>query len=235
MRLLGRIRRTLGAEVSVREFFDAPTIAGVAERLLAHGHRLPGTGDPAVVPLRAGGGGPLFCVPPPGETSWRALRLAGRLPRNVPLYGLHGEAGAAARLAAAIRAVRPDGPYRLLGWGAGGTLALAVATRLQADGEQVDLLAVANAGPAPGPRLAAVTRFKGDLLLLTALGSSPDEGTARQWGEHVTGLVDAHPHQGVADDLFRPMVLAEVADALTSALPAGAADIHREPPTPAER
>ncbi|MFD7503695.1 amino acid adenylation domain-containing protein [Streptomyces sp. NPDC059850] len=214
-RLLGRIRRTLGAELAVSEFFADPTVSGVAAKLAA-GHRLPSTDHPGLVPLRAGGTeAPVLCVPPPGEESWSALRLAGRLPASVPLYGLHAEAAeaetgqAAVRLAAAIRAVRPDGPYRLLGWGAGAALALTVARQVQADGGQVDLLAVAGAAPTEGTPAA---RFKGDLVVFTASGTAPDD-TARPWRDHVTGLVETGP--GDAQDLFRPSALPAVADVLT--------------------
>ncbi|MEV4124531.1 thioesterase domain-containing protein [Nocardia sp. NPDC049707] len=40
-----------------------------------------------------------------------------------------------------------EGPYRVLGWSLGGKLAHAVATELQADGAQVELLAILDAYP----------------------------------------------------------------------------------------
>jgi thioesterase domain-containing protein len=41
-----------------------------------------------------------------------------------------------------IRAIQPAGPYRLLGWSLGGTIAHAVAGRLQREGERVEFLAL---------------------------------------------------------------------------------------------
>jgi thioesterase domain-containing protein len=49
-----------------------------------------------------------------------------------------------------IRKVQPRGPYRLLGWSAGGRIAHAVATDLQQRGEQIALLAVLDAYPVGG-------------------------------------------------------------------------------------
>jgi amino acid adenylation domain-containing protein len=220
-RLLGAIRRALGAEVSVRDFFDRPTVVGVATKL-GPGHLLPRTDHPGLVPLRAtGADAPLFCFPPPGQDSWVGLRLAAHLPRSVPLYGLHCDAGLsvtarAVRCADTVRAALPAGPYRLLGWGAGGALAHAVAARLQSDGGQVELLAVLDAAPA-APSDPEAPRFKGDLHVLTAGEAAPDE-TAEAWQEYVSGRVAAHRRPGPAADPFRPPSPAAVADVLTAAL-----------------
>ncbi|HEY9314185.1 thioesterase domain-containing protein, partial [Williamsia sp.] len=53
----------------------------------------------------------------------------------------------AARYADEIRAVRPDGPYRLLGWSLGGVIAHAVAARLQRDGHEVEMLVMFDSFP----------------------------------------------------------------------------------------
>jgi thioesterase domain-containing protein len=85
-----------------------------------------------------------------------------------PIYGLQarglaGNAGQAGEAAAAVlpstieemaaeyverlRAERPDGPYRVLGWSFGGLVAHAVATRLQRDGLEVDRLVIVDSYP----------------------------------------------------------------------------------------
>jgi thioesterase domain-containing protein len=48
-----------------------------------------------------------------------------------------------------IRTVQPKGPYNLLGWSFGGLVAHAIATRLQAMGETVALLALLDSYPLP--------------------------------------------------------------------------------------
>lgn len=50
---------------------------------------------------------------------------------------------------ARIRAVQPTGPYRLLGWSFGGVVAHAIATTIQDEGDEVELLAVLDAFPPP--------------------------------------------------------------------------------------
>src|SRR4029079_11180920 len=45
------------------------------------------------------------------------------------------------------RTIQPSGPYNLLGWSFGGLVAHAIATQLQADGEQVALLALLDSFP----------------------------------------------------------------------------------------
>lgn len=48
-----------------------------------------------------------------------------------------------------IREVQPEGPYRLLGWSVGGTLAYGVAAELVAAGHAVEFVALLDSYPAP--------------------------------------------------------------------------------------
>ncbi|MEV5594485.1 amino acid adenylation domain-containing protein [Streptomyces sp. NPDC052496] len=108
-----------------------------------------------LLPLRTQGSlPPLFCVHSSLGLSWGYRGLLPHLPADRPVYGLQarGLAGPeplpltmdemAADYAAQIRTVQPTGPYHLLGWSFGGTVAYAVATALEAQGEQVALLAL---------------------------------------------------------------------------------------------
>jgi amino acid adenylation domain-containing protein len=157
-RLMGRIRTTLGRELSVGELFASPTVAGLA-RQVGEGAAL--NRDGVLVPLRRSGKKPpLFCVHPAGGQSWVYLRLAGHLPADVPLYGVQArsliEEGElpgtmeelAAEYLAAIRTVQPSGPYRLLGWSFGAQAAHAMAVKLRDQGEEVEVLAMLDSYPA---------------------------------------------------------------------------------------
>ncbi|MFD7257554.1 amino acid adenylation domain-containing protein [Streptomyces sp. NPDC059874] len=155
MRLAGRIRDTLGAELTIRTMFEAPTVAQLAERLGTD------TLDDALdvlLPLRPHGSlPPLFCVHPGLGIGWSYSGLVPALEEDRPVYalqarGLTGEAELPATLAemaqdyaARIRAVQPAGPYHLLGWSFGGVVAHQIATRLQQEGEEVALLSLLDA------------------------------------------------------------------------------------------
>ncbi|MFC8626720.1 amino acid adenylation domain-containing protein, partial [Streptomyces anulatus] len=156
-RLISRVRDRLGAEMSVVAIFEAPTAAALAVRLAAADTTGPLS---RLLPLNAGGSGtPLFCVHPLGGLSWPYAGLAEHLPPGVGLYGLQA-AGLgddapmpdtveemAADYVEHIRTVQPEGPYRLLGWSLGGRIAHAMAGRLEAAGQEVELLALLDAYP----------------------------------------------------------------------------------------
>jgi thioesterase domain-containing protein len=86
-------------------------------------------------------------------------RLVGHIPSGRPIFGLQshslGQKGVflntvedmTAEYLSIIRQVQPAGPYHLLGWSFGGLVAHAMATQLQADGENVALLALLDSYP----------------------------------------------------------------------------------------
>jgi len=159
MRLVARIREVMGTELNVRELFVRPTPAGLAAAVEEAGSA---RGDfDVLLPIRAEGTGPaLFCVHPVEGISWRYAGLADHLPADLRIYGLQarglaGEAPLPATVAdmAAdyfehMRSVQPIGPYHLLGWSLGGVIAHAVATHIQALGEQVGVVAILDGYPA---------------------------------------------------------------------------------------
>ncbi|MGW2325792.1 amino acid adenylation domain-containing protein, partial [Streptomyces sp. NPDC001700] len=156
-RLVNGVREALGLDMSVRDLFQSPTVAGLLRQLDAGGS---GDSFSEVLPLRATGDRtPLFCLHPALGIGWCYGRLAGRLPAELPVYalqarGLLGQEPPARDLdemideyCARIREVQPEGPYQILGWSMGGLLAHRVATRLQSQGQRVGLLAIVDAYP----------------------------------------------------------------------------------------
>jgi thioesterase domain-containing protein len=99
---------------------------------------------------------PVFCTHPVGGSVACYSDLATALGESQPLValqavGLAGEAeplrtisAMATRALDEIRALRPEGPYALLGWSYGGCIAFEVACRLRAAGESPPLLVLAD-------------------------------------------------------------------------------------------
>ncbi|MGR6914287.1 non-ribosomal peptide synthetase [[Actinomadura] parvosata] len=206
-KLIARVRDRLGLELTIRDLFAFPTPGG----LLGHC----GGEDPfaPLIRLRTGSAArrPLFCVHPAAGMSWVYAALLTHLDPQTPVYGLQAAglsdpdhrpdsvAGIAARYVDLVRTVRPKGPYALLGWSFGGTVAHEMAVRLQ---DEVDRLILLDAYPRdPGREPLdqdAVLRSLG----LDRPGSGPlagidDERIRRVFAEHVDALRAATP--GVFD------------------------------------
>ncbi len=189
-RLISRVRRELNADLSIRTLFTAPTPAALASHIAGHTAQSASDGLEVLIPLRIGGTRePLFCVHPAVGLSWPYAGLLRYLAPDRPVYGLQSrgftDAGATnigieemvTDYLTQIRSVQPAGPYHLLGWSFGGNVAHTIAARLQADGEQVALLAVLDAYPVT-PDPAAMPLAADDpaslAKLLVSIGGRPD-------------------------------------------------------------
>jgi amino acid adenylation domain-containing protein len=161
--LAARVAAELGAELSIRTVFAAPTPAALADALDDGGVT---GGLDTLLPLRTTGSRtPLFCVHPVSGLSWRYATLLGALDPSYPVYGLQARgldgSGDFPRsmdelldgYVDRIRSVQPAGPYHLLGWSIGGGIAHALATRLQRDGAEVALLAILDGYPVEPERV----------------------------------------------------------------------------------
>ncbi|MEV5944712.1 amino acid adenylation domain-containing protein [Streptomyces sp. NPDC051994] len=165
-RLLKRIQATLGADLTIRSLFEAPTPETLAARLDDDGSQ--GGPHDVLLPLRSfGSRPPVFCVHPAGGQAWCYSGLIRHLGQEYPLYGLQARGldrpeelprtieEMAEDYIAHIRTVQPAGPYRVVGYSAGGVIAHAIATRLQQDGDTVDLLGILDTYP--NQRMPAIT------------------------------------------------------------------------------
>ncbi|MEC1680680.1 amino acid adenylation domain-containing protein [Bacillus mojavensis] len=185
VQLMSRIREALGVELSIGNLFEAPTVAGLAERLEMGSSQ---SALDVLLPLRTSGDRlPLFCVHPAGGLSWCYAGLMTSLGTDYPIYGLQargiGQQEAlpktlddmAADYIEQIRTIQPKGPYHLLGWSLGGNVVQAMATQLQNQGEEVSLLVMLDAYPNHFLPIKEAPDDEEALIALLALGGyDPD-------------------------------------------------------------
>ncbi len=203
-RLLARVESVFGRRLTLIDFFQAPTVARMAEYLRTGVKVTPSY----VIPVRSAGEGmPLYVVHP--SPIFRSLLLA--LPNGFPVYLLSGFDAAAlprrCRLEdiAAIQAAAIDqhhcgGPLVLAGWCLGGVVALEMARRLRLQGSDPLVVMIDCFNPARlagAPPLAAArarmaakaARFRFHMANLSTLPAGQTAGyLAERWRgleEHV--------------------------------------------------
>ncbi|MCU0153248.1 non-ribosomal peptide synthetase [Curtobacterium poinsettiae] len=156
------VNEALDADLPVQALFQAPTVAGLAA-LVESGGADVAESLRTILPLRpTGQGAPVFAVHPASGVAWKFSTFVARLATTRPILGVQmpgiapdrpepATAGSLDELlteyVTAIRGEQPHGPYLLTGYSFGGRLAHHIAARLQAEGEEVALLAVLDAYP----------------------------------------------------------------------------------------
>jgi amino acid adenylation domain-containing protein len=169
VRLVLGIDAALGRRLTVGALFEHPTLRALARQLddaaapateasAVHAPARPA--GPSILVLRDGPAGPPIWLPAPVHGNALCyLRFAGLLGPGVrchglPSPGIDGEAAPvddfvalAAHHVATIRAHQPRGPYVLVGWSMGGSLAFEMAVQLERAGEAVSHLVLIGATP----------------------------------------------------------------------------------------
>ncbi|OAK51474.1 non-ribosomal peptide synthetase [Rhodococcoides kyotonense] len=143
MRVVSAIRENTGTVLSLQALLTEPTPESIAALLDSEGSA--GSSYDIVFPIRTEGtSAPLFCIHPIVGLSWCYTGLDRYT--DGPIYGLQtpGPAdlpdslgGVARRYIEEIEKIAPDGPYHLLGWSLGGTIAHEMAVQLRDAGKDV--------------------------------------------------------------------------------------------------
>ncbi|WP_189093961.1 non-ribosomal peptide synthetase [Nocardia jinanensis] len=159
LRLVARLAESTGVDVPIQWVFTDPTPQSLVRRIEARRRGLdegdPGGALAVLLPLRvAGTEPPLFCIHPTIGTAWGFSGLVQYLDPERPVHGLQSPAltepnarfdtlgRLADRYIAEIRSVQPRGPYHLLGYSLGGTIAHEIAVQLRRAGDTVATLAM---------------------------------------------------------------------------------------------
>ncbi|MDN2662325.1 amino acid adenylation domain-containing protein [Psychromonas sp. 14N.309.X.WAT.B.A12] len=164
MKLAVELRASLGLPVSVGQIMVSPTIEELASVLVDETLR----NDPEkagfghILPIRQGQGTPLICINPGSGFSWQYTGLPKYLEGNYPIVGLqsprpNGAVAVSEDMEAAVehyfralKGVQPQGPYHFLGYSFGGTVAIALAAKLERLGEQVSFVGLLDTYPPEG-------------------------------------------------------------------------------------
>jgi thioesterase domain-containing protein len=153
-----QVSARLDRELPIETIFSHPVIAEMAKRIGVVAER--GAAFDVILPIRPEGTrSPLFCLHPGTGLCWPYTNLLAVLDPDQPLYGIQArgflpDAPLAESFSdvvdislAAIRSIQSAGPYQLAGWSFGGSVAHALATRLRAEGEEVERLLLFDAFP----------------------------------------------------------------------------------------
>jgi thioesterase domain-containing protein/acyl carrier protein len=154
-RLFSQIEEDFKLRIPLVTLVQAPTIKKLAKVI----HLQPGSPDAwhSLVTIQRGGvRPPLFCSHGESGNLLMYRSLARYLGLDQPIYGLQPQGldgkqahltrieDMAARYIKEIQVIQPDGPYFLVGYCMGGTIALEMAQQLSGRGQRVDLLALVD-------------------------------------------------------------------------------------------
>ncbi len=150
--LVTQIEKTLGQRLPVAAIFQSPTIEQQAILLQQPEKAISGS---AIAPLQPNGSKrPLFAIHVLGRGLSFCRPLAKHLGLDQPVYGLAAQVSdqpdappnevkaLATHYIQQMQTVQPQGPYHLMGISFGGTIAFEMAQQLQAQGQEVALLAL---------------------------------------------------------------------------------------------
>jgi len=153
IQLVARMRESLSREISVHDFLLNPTVSKVAAVLESRSTGMETAPTPLVTIQSGDDRCPLFAVHPLGGEVLCYVALANALGPGIPLHAFRAPRleqierpesinALADQYLAALKGVRPRGPYALAGWSFGAIVAYEMACRLRTAGDEVVLLAL---------------------------------------------------------------------------------------------
>ncbi|WP_237930672.1 enterobactin synthase subunit F [Buttiauxella sp. S19-1] len=205
MRLAAELRRTLARPVTVGQVMVASTVGQLAETLAQEQgeEEASRAGFSAVLPLRKSHGPTLYCFHPASGFAWQFSVLQRYLDPRWSITGIQsprpdGPMQQAENLAQVceshlqtLRELQPHGPYYLMGYSLGGTLAQGIAARLEAAGEEVAFLGLLDTWPPETQNWAEKGANELDPLVLEEINREREAFVAAQAGQASDALFQA--------------------------------------------
>ncbi|MFY1824741.1 type I polyketide synthase [Myxococcus fulvus] len=212
LRLSARIQERLGVKLPLKAVLEASTVARLAERI-SGARETPKASPDCLVQIQTGTSAkaPLFFAHAAGGQVLFYRELARQLAPDRSVYGFSAVGleddepclttveQMAEHYVAALRVIRPRGPYLLIGASLGGTIVYEMARRLSAEGEAVPLCALLDTPP-PGFFSTALA----DRISLLAFRAGEMFDPAAKWPEDLPVeeqfrmLQEEAEHQGLA-------------------------------------
>ncbi|MBT8153950.1 SDR family NAD(P)-dependent oxidoreductase [Epibacterium ulvae] len=209
VRLFAQVKRAFGVEFPISVLFDAPSVAALADKIIARTGGSVTTEDGApsadqsqeavehkhLVTLHPGDGTgrrPFFLVAGMFGNVLNLRHLALQVGQDRPVYGLQAKGligsdephtrlqDAAHDYLAEIRNIQPEGPYLLGGFSGGGLTAYEMAQQLDAQGEETTALILLDT---PLPMRPELTRQDKALIKMQEL-QSKGAGYLWEWGKN---------------------------------------------------
>jgi thioesterase domain-containing protein len=157
VRVMAQIQQQVGKTLTLTHLFQGGTVEYLASLLRREGELDLAS---SLVGLQTGGSKrPIYFVHPSGGSVHWYANLSSHLGNEQPFYGIQAQGlfndqplhtsieAMAAHYAQAIRTFQPDGPYLIGSWSLGVIIAFELAQQLQAQGQEIALLALLDQGP----------------------------------------------------------------------------------------
>nr|WP_329607421.1 non-ribosomal peptide synthetase [Pseudomonas syringae] len=154
VQLVSCLRQRFEVEVALGDLFMHPTICELAASCHSGLNKAL---HPNLTTLRKEGAQhPLFLIHEGSGDIGYAQQLAKQIPSDIPVYGFSASGlqsgeehlttieAMASRYIEGIRHIQPQGPYRVAGWSAGGTIAYEIAHQLTGAGATVEFLGLVD-------------------------------------------------------------------------------------------
>lgn len=205
MRLAAQLRRMLERPVTVGQVMVASTVGQLAQMLAKDcgEEEANRAGFDAVLPLRKSTGPTLYCFHPASGFAWQFSVLQRYLDPRWSITGIqsprpNGPMQQAENLAQVcethlqtLRELQPHGPYYLMGYSLGGTLAQGIAARLEAVGEKVAFLGLLDTWPPETQNWAEKGANELDPAVLDEINRERAAFVAAQHGQKSDALFQA--------------------------------------------